>query len=59
MQLTNDLSSRYRTAKVIEFAGPTGHWVRINPAQADHASAERIADAIHLPDAEPFLVRTN
>ena len=59
VQLKNDLASRYKTAKVIEFAGPTGHWVRINPALADHATAEKIADAIHLPDAEPYLIRTN
>jgi len=59
VQLKNDLLTRYKGAKVIEFAGPTGHWVRINPAPADHASAEKIADTIHLPDAEPYVVRTN
>ncbi len=59
VSLKNDLAQRYRTAKVIEFTGPTGHWVRINPAQADHATAEKIAESIHLPDAEPWLVRTN
>ena len=59
IQMKNDLLSRYKTAKVIEFAGPTGHWVRINPAQPDRATAARIAESIHLPDAEPYLVRTN
>ena len=59
LQLKNDLMRRYATAKVIEFAGPTGHWVRINPAVPNHATAEKIADAIHLPDAEPYLIRTN
>ncbi len=59
VSLKNDLAQRYRTAKVIEFTGPTGHWVRINPAVADHATAEKIAASIHLPDAEPWLVRTN
>lgn len=59
IQLRNDLASRYTTAKVIEFAGPTGHWVRINPPLPNHAAAQKIADAIHLPDAEPYLVRTN
>jgi rare lipoprotein A len=59
LQLKNDLARRYQTAKVIEFAGPTGHWVRINPAVPNHATAEKIADAIHLPDAEPYLIRTN
>jgi len=59
VQLKNDLMGRYKTAKVIEFAGPTGHWVRINPALADHATAQKIADSIHLPDADSFLVRLN
>ena len=59
IQMKNDLLSRYKTAKVTEFAGPTGHWVRINPAQPDRATAARIAATIHLPDAEPYLVRTN
>jgi rare lipoprotein A len=59
IQLKNDLLSRYKTAKVIEFQGPTGYWVRINPAQADRLTASSIADSIHIPDASPYLVRTN
>jgi rare lipoprotein A len=59
IQLKNDLLSRYKTAKVIEFQGPTGYWVRINPAQADRLTALSIADSIHIPDASPYLVRTN
>jgi rare lipoprotein A len=61
IQLKNDLARRYGTAKVIEFAGPTGHWVRINPKNDDKASAGQIADSIHIPDpgAQPYLVRLN
>jgi rare lipoprotein A len=61
IQLKNDLTRRYATAKVIEFAGPTGHWVRINPRNADKATASQIADSIHIPDpgAQPYLVRLN
>jgi len=58
-QLKNDLLRRYAPAKVIEFQGPTGFWVRINPAPADHTTAARIADSIHIPDADPYLVRLN
>jgi rare lipoprotein A len=59
VQLKNDLMRRFATAKVIEFAGPTGHWVRINPLSADKATATQIADSIHIPDpgAQPYLVR--
>ncbi len=55
----NDLVRRYPTAKVIEFAGPTGFWVRINPIVPRRGTAEGIAAAIHLPDAEAWLVRLN
>ena len=61
IQLKNDLTRRYATAKVIEFAGPTGHWVRINPQNADKATASQISDSIHIPDpgAQPYIVRLN
>ena len=57
ISLKNDLMRRYTTAKVIEFAGPTGHWVRINPKFPDKATAEQVAETIHVPDAEPYLIR--
>jgi rare lipoprotein A len=59
IQLKNDLLRRYASAKVIEFQGPTGFWVRINSVAADKATATRIADSIHIPDADPYLVRLN
>lgn len=61
IQLKNDLLRRYSTAKVIEFPGPTGYWVRINPKDEDRATANKIADTIHIPDpgAQPYLVRLN
>jgi rare lipoprotein A len=57
ISLKNDLIRRYTTAKVIEFAGPTGHWVRINPKYPDRQTAEKVAAGIHVPDAEPYLIR--
>ena len=61
LQLKNDLLRRYATAKVIEFSGPTGHWVRINPRNLDKATANEIAARIHVPDpgAQPYIVRLN
>ena len=60
LQEKADLLTRYPEAKVMQFAGPTGHWVRINPRVADRQHATEIADAIHLPDAaQPYLVRTD
>jgi rare lipoprotein A len=57
ISLKNDLIRRYTTAKVIEFAGPTGHWVRINLKYPDKNTAEQVASSIHVPDAEPYLIR--
>lgn len=61
VKLKDQLSRRYTTAKVIEFAGPTGHWVRINPLQPDRAHANEVAESIRTPDpaALPYIVRTN
>ena len=59
IDLKNRLMRRYATAKVIEFAGPTGHWVRINPQQPDHAHANEVAESIHVHDAEPYIIRTD
>lgn len=57
VSLKNDLIRRYTTAKVIEFSGPTGHWVRINLKYPDKNTAEQVAESIHVPDAEPYLIR--
>ncbi|AFL90194.1 rare lipoprotein A [Terriglobus roseus DSM 18391] len=59
-RLQSDLQRRYATsAKVIEFQGPTGHWVRINPISASRTQALQIASAIRTaePDAQAYLVR--
>lgn len=61
VKLKEQLSRRYTTARVIEFAGPTGHWVRVNPLQPDKAHANEVAESIHPsdPGALPYIVRTN
>lgn len=60
IKLKDQLMRRYRTAKVIEFPGPTGHWVRVNPAHPTKASADEVAAGIHVSGgAEPYLVRTD
>lgn len=58
-KLKDALARRYTTAKVIEFPGPTGHWVRINPGVPDKAHAEQVAASVRTaePDALPYLVR--
>jgi rare lipoprotein A len=59
IDLKNALITRYKGARVIEFAGPTGYWVRIDPAQHERTEALAIQDWIGNPDpdAKPYLVR--
>jgi rare lipoprotein A len=59
IKLKNDLMHRYANAKVIEFPGPTGHWVRVNIPQGSRSQAMQIADSIRPKEssAEAYLVR--
>ena len=61
VKLKEDLLRRYATARVIEFPGPTGYWVRVNPKFPDKRTATEVADGIHPKDpaAEPYLIRTD
>ncbi len=61
LDLKAALLERYKTAKVIEFAGPTGFWVRIDPSSRSKAQAEEVLAWIGNPDpmALPYLVRTD
>jgi rare lipoprotein A len=59
LDLKNALIDRYRGAKVAEFAGPTGFWVRVDPADHAHDEALAMQDWIGNPDpnSAPYLVR--
>jgi rare lipoprotein A len=61
VKLKEELMRRYTTARVIEFAGPTGYWVRINPKWPNKAEAIDVETSIHPkdPNAQPYLIRTN
>ena len=59
-RLRDDLLDRYSTtAKVIQFMGSTGSWVRINPLASDRAHADAIAQSVRVtePDAQAYVVR--
>ena len=59
LDLKQALMSRYKTARVLEFKGPTGYWVRVDPAGHAKADAAAIQEWIGKPDdkSEAFLVR--
>ena len=61
LDVKSAMQERYTTAKVIEFAGPTGHWVRVNPAKPDLAHANEVAKSVESADpaAVPYVVRIN
>jgi len=56
-QLKESISKRYSVADVLEFAGPTGEWVRVRVPNDDRASAEQISRSITTPEGGVFLVR--
>jgi len=59
LDLKAALMARYRGARVTEFSGPTGYWVRIDPALHDRKEAEAMLEWIGKPDAQAmgYLVR--
>jgi len=61
IDLKSALKERYRGSKVIEFPGPTGYWVRIDPPLRDRKTADQIAAWIGAPDkqTQAYLVRTD
>ena len=59
-ELKTDLLLRYSTvAKVIEFQGATGYWVRLNPLNGDRARATAIVQSLKPSEAaaQAWLVR--
>jgi rare lipoprotein A len=57
LRLQSELQRQYRTANVIEFAGPTGYWVRIRPENDDRTIAVAIAHSLQPAEGEAWLVR--
>jgi rare lipoprotein A len=55
--LRDQLTRKYHTANVIEFTGPTGHWVRIRPQGDDKKRAAEIARDLEPSEGEAYLVR--
>jgi rare lipoprotein A len=57
IHLKSSLQRRYHTAKVLEFAGPTGYWVRVRVKDDDKSRAEEVAKIINVDEGGVFLVR--
>jgi len=60
LDLKAALKDHYRGSRVIEFAGPTGYWVRIDPPLRDRKTADQITEWIGNPEqSQAYLVRTD
>lgn len=61
LDLKSALLERYRGARVAEFTGQTGFWVRIDPVTRGRSEASSIAGWIGAPDqqASSYVVRIN
>ena len=56
-RLKEQLMRRYQTAKVLQFAGPTGEWIRVRVADDDRRKAEQVAHDTSASEGAVFLVR--
>lgn len=56
-KLRSELERQYETAQVIDFAGPTGYWVRIRPQGDNREMAESIARKLRPAEGDAYLVR--
>jgi rare lipoprotein A len=56
-QLKEELARRYQTARVQQFAGPTGDWIRVRVAADDRRRAEQLAQETRTTEGAVFLVR--
>lgn len=61
LDLKEALVQRYRGARVAEFTGQTGYWVRIDPVTRGKPEAATIANWIGAPDPQvtAYVVRIN
>ncbi|HEX3941791.1 MAG TPA: septal ring lytic transglycosylase RlpA family protein [Acidobacteriaceae bacterium] len=57
LDLRDHLMRKYERASVIEFAGPTGYWVRIRPENDDRSRAVEIENSLRPSEGAAYLVR--
>ena len=57
LSLQKRLQSEYAQANVIEFTGPTGHWVRIRPVGDNKQQAQAIEASLQPEEGAAYLTR--
>jgi rare lipoprotein A len=58
-EMKQNIMSQYHPTRVVEFAGPTGEWVRIRVENDDRQLAEQISRTVSTPEGGVFLVRVD
>jgi len=56
-RLKEKLARRYPSARVLQFRGPTGEWLRIRVPDDDRRRAQEVARSLHSLPGGVFLVR--
>lgn len=56
-KLKEKLARKYHTARVLQFTGPTGDWLRVRVADDDKRRAEEVAQTTSTSEGSVFLVR--
>ena len=57
LDLKQTLTARYRQARVLDFPGATGYWVRVLVQDDDRLLAQKVASNIKVSEGGVFLVR--
>jgi rare lipoprotein A len=57
LELKQTLTARYRQARVLDFPGPTGYWVRVLVQDDDRLLAQKVASNIKASEGGVFLMR--
>ncbi len=57
LDLKRSLGARYRQARLLDFIGATGYWVRMRVQNDDRVLAQKLASNIKVSEGGVFLVR--
>ena len=57
LDLKQTLTARYRQARLLDFPGATGYWVRVRVQDDDRLLAQKVASNIKVSEGGVFLVR--
>ena len=57
LEMKDRLTQQYRPSRVLEFAGSTGYWVRVQVKDDDRNRTKELASKLQVEEGGVFLVR--